>query len=323
LARRRKKQRQSLFEELFEIATKLPWWVGVVLAAVAYFVLHHYAVMEITVTAGAGGVGSGLVKGVFKGLASVLQYILPLVCLVGALVSAISQAKNKQDAVGEPSVLPLETRAEPALPRTASGPDLYELWKMPAEGAGAAGAPRPDQWSLDLLRAIDWKRFEEVCAEYFRLCGFHATTQSRGPDGGIDVKLYAPKDQSKIVNIVQCKQWGKPIGPTALREFLGVMTASKLSRGVFVASSTFNVEATRFAAENQIHLLDGRRFLNKILERSPLDQKQLLKVATEGDYLTPSCPSCGIKLIKRENRKDNSTFWGCSNFPRCKIKLYS
>lgn len=42
------------------------------------------------------------------------------------------------------------------------------------------------------------------------------------------------------------------------------------------SSSAFNGEATRFAAENQIHLLDGPRFLNKILERPPVDQARLL-----------------------------------------------
>jgi restriction system protein len=323
MARRRRSQKQSLFEDLFEITAKSPWWVGVVLAAVFYLWLHHYAAAEVVKTTTPGAIGGAVVSQVFRSLALVGQYLLPAVFLLGALASAISRAKNKPVSISEPLMDPAEPRVEPTQKGIAPGADLYELWKAPALGAGAAVAPRPDRWSLDLLRAIDWKRFEEVCAEYFRLCGFHATTQSSGTDGGIDVKLYAPNDQSKIVNIVQCKQWSKPVGPKALREFLGVLTAGKLPRGVFVTSSTFNDEATRFAAENQIHLLDGRRFLNKIMERPPADQTRLLTVATEGDYLTPSCPSCGIKLIKRESRKDKSTFWGCSNFPRCKYILHA
>jgi restriction system protein len=212
---------------------------------------------------------------------------------------------------------PDDKRSQSASRHANTDRNLYEVWKQPTGSA----APRADQWSPELLRMIDWKRFEEVCAEYFRLCGFHATTQSSGPDGGIDVRLYAPNEHSKIVNIVQCKQWRKPVGPKAMREFLGVMTANKLSRGLFVASSTFNEEATRFAAENRIDLIDGRRFLEKILERPPAEQAQLLKVATEGDYLTPSCPNCGIKLVRRENRRNNTIFWGCTNYPRCKFRL--
>jgi restriction system protein len=171
------------------------------------------------------------------------------------------------------------------------------------------------------MRAIDWKRFEEVCAEYFRVCGFHASTQSHGPDGGIDIKLYAPNDQRQIVNIVQCKQWSSQVGPKLMRELLGVMTANKVPRGTFVTSSTFNDDATQFAAKNRIHLIDGKHFLKQILERTQSDQERLLKVATEGDYLTPTCPSCGIKLVTRENRKDKSKFWGCLNFPTCKFRL--
>jgi restriction system protein len=62
---------------------------------------------------------------------------------------------------------------------------------------------------------------------------------------------------------------------------------------MFVTSSTFNDEATRFGSENRIYLLDGREFLKRILGRSVADQNRLLEVATEGDYLTPSCPFCG------------------------------
>ena len=180
---------------------------------------------------------------------------------------------------------------------------------------------RPDAWSIELLRTIDWKRFEEVCAEYFRLCGFHATTQSHGPDGGIDIKLHTLIDTTRIVSIVQCKRWNKMVGPKPLRELLGVMTATKVTRGMFVTSSTFNDEAKRFASENRIYLLDGHAFLKDILGRSVVDQMRLLEVATEGDYLTPSCPSCGSKLVDRENKKDRSHFWGCPNYPRCRYIL--
>lgn len=77
----------------------------------------------------------------------------------------------------------------------------------------------------------------------------------------------------------------------------------------------------RFAKENSIHLIDGLTLLNKILERSPEEQSRLLVIATEGDYLTPTCPNCGIKLVRRENSKDNSSFWGCRNYPRCRYTL--
>ena len=42
-----RKKEQSAFEGLIDIAAMLPWWVGVLLALIAYFVLHHYATAEV------------------------------------------------------------------------------------------------------------------------------------------------------------------------------------------------------------------------------------------------------------------------------------
>jgi restriction system protein len=86
-----------------------------------------------------------------------------------------------------------------------------------------------------------------------------------------------------------------------------MMTANKFLRRFFVASSTFNDEAAQFADENKIHLTDGAAFIDKVLARSAADQQRLLDVATERDYLTPSCPSCGSKRIRRENKRSQSS----------------
>lgn len=177
-------------------------------------------------------------------------------------------------------------------------------------------------WSIELLNAIDWKRFEEVCAEFFRICGFESETQSHGPDGGIDIRLYAKSDRSHVENVVQCKQRTRgAIGPKPLRELLGVMAANGIARGTFATSSRFNDEARRFAKENRIYLIDGKLLVEKILARPAEEQQRILDVATEGDFLTPSCPSCGIKLVKRENRKDKCQFWGCPSYPSCRYTL--
>ena len=43
--------------------------------------------------------------------------------------------------------------------------------------------------SLDLLREIEWHRFEQVCAAYWRETGMVATITPFGADGGVDVEL--------------------------------------------------------------------------------------------------------------------------------------
>lgn len=89
------RRRQDLPEILMDLTSKLPWWVGVALAIVAYVWLHSVASTEMTATAQAGQIGQLVTQNVFMSLASVGQYVLPLVFLAGAGLSAFGRAKRK------------------------------------------------------------------------------------------------------------------------------------------------------------------------------------------------------------------------------------
>lgn len=93
------RRRQNLFEDLLDITSKFPWWVGVVLAAVAYLILHSFAVMEVTPAAGIKDVGGMMVKQVIKALAMFGQFLLPITFLGGAVVSVfVRQNRNSLHA---------------------------------------------------------------------------------------------------------------------------------------------------------------------------------------------------------------------------------
>lgn len=79
---------RSLIEGLLELTSKLPWWAGVLLAIVAYAWLHSIANSDTTAVAQAGKMGAFVGQSVFTGLASVGQYLLPFVFLLGAALSA-------------------------------------------------------------------------------------------------------------------------------------------------------------------------------------------------------------------------------------------
>jgi restriction system protein len=82
------RRKQSPFEDLIEITSKLPWWVGVVLAIVAYVWLHSVAVSEVTVVTQSGEMGELVGQTLFRSLALFGQYLLPFAFLVGAAMSA-------------------------------------------------------------------------------------------------------------------------------------------------------------------------------------------------------------------------------------------
>ncbi len=90
------RNKQSPIEDLIEITSKLPWWVGVVLALVAYVGLHSVSVSEATAVAQPGKMGELVKQTLFQTLATVGQYLLPFAFLVGAVTSAYGRGKRNK-----------------------------------------------------------------------------------------------------------------------------------------------------------------------------------------------------------------------------------
>lgn len=88
------RRKQNLFEDLIEITSKLPWWLGVVFAVVAYVWLHNIAASEVTAVTQPGQMGQLVTQTLFKTLASIGQYLLPFAFLVGAAMSAFGHYKR-------------------------------------------------------------------------------------------------------------------------------------------------------------------------------------------------------------------------------------
>lgn len=178
---------------------------------------------------------------------------------------------------------------------------------------------KPKTWSLDLLRSIEWKRFEELCAAYFRHVGYVAKTQSHGADGGVDIRLFESEYTSQFA-IAQCKAWSSiDVDVKPIRELIGVMAIEKVARAYFLATGSFSRMARTTADGAGIELIDGESFLGRIQMLPDAVQASLLAVATEGDYRTPTCVSCGRKMVERSSSM--GSFWGCPNYPRCRNKI--
>ena len=178
-----------------------------------------------------------------------------------------------------------------------------------------------NEWSLSLLKEIEWKRFELLCAEYFRCLGKRVETVTHGADGGIDARIFSDKSNT-LEYAIQCKSWNSLVGIKSIRELYGVMSHEAAGKGIFMTTSDFTDEAKKFATDhnNKLFLINGEKFVAMLLKLPALSQKKLLAFATEGDYKTPSCPSCGIKLFKRAGK--SGPFWGCTNYPKCRTTMH-
>lgn len=196
---------------------------------------------------------------------------------------------------------------------------------LPRSSVSVRPDPLKDGWSLKLLRSIEWHRFEHLVAAYEREMGHDAELTSFGADGGVDIVLF-PAGSRTPSRIIQCKAFNQQkVGVDLVRAFYGVMTMRKVPKGSFYTTGSFSNDAFSIGLENEnLDLIDGQNFLNRIL-RLPLSaQMRLFEIATEGDYTTPTCANCGVKMILKtaeKGRDAGSRFWGCRNFPRCKSTL--
>lgn len=186
-------------------------------------------------------------------------------------------------------------------------------------GQHPIGAPT---WDAAIFDVIEWRRFEAVVEALFAQAGFETRTQSHGADEGIDIWLYSRHEPGAPVSLVQCKHWlDKRVGVDKVRELRGVMAAKNVSRGQFATTSTFTEEATTFAKDNGINLLDVQGLLTLIATRTAFERDELLAVALEGEYWKPTCVNCGVKMVERTSRKSGAAFWGCSAYPTCKTTM--
>jgi restriction system protein len=179
------------------------------------------------------------------------------------------------------------------------------------------------KWTPELLKHLEWRRFEELCAAYFEALGFSARVIRSAAGGGADLALCAA-GSNKVSIIAHCKPWDAyRVGIKPVRDLHGAMTAAGVAEGVLVTSGRFTQEAVAFAAKQSIELVDGASLLANLSGLVPEKAAALLRLATQGDFLTPTCPSCAIKMAPRRSTQGGRKFWGCINYPRCKQTLFA
>ncbi|APE06893.1 MAG: DUF2034 domain-containing protein [Alteromonas sp.] len=166
------------------------------------------------------------------------------------------------------------------------------------------------QKSIETIRQLHWRNFEELVAEAYRRQGYRVTEGGFGADGGIDLELR--KGEERV--LVQCKQWkAQKVGVSVVREMFGVLTASNADKVIVICSGKFTQQAIDFTSDKPIELITGNELLS------------LVKDAQAEPIIAPvqqaSCPRCGSELVERQAKRGTNagnTFLGCSSFPKCR-----
>lgn len=120
-----------------------------------------------------------------------------------------------------------------------------------------------EQEFLNHLRAQSPSDFESFVGELFQRMGYKMTLLGGSGDHGIDVELI--KDGT--TSYVQCKRYkdSHKVGEPEIRNFLGALDHKRSnSKGYFVTTGYFTLEAELFAKDKPIELIDGGKLLEYV-----------------------------------------------------------
>ena len=186
--------------------------------------------------------------------------------------------------------------------------------------SGRPGAAKPDNrvWTAQLLKQLEWRRFEELCAAYLEVLGYRTHIVQSTTHDGVDIHLRAAGAEHASI-LAQCRAWNAyRVGIEPVRKLRAAMAAAGIGEGLLFSSGRFTPEAAAHAGKQNIQLVDGAALLARFAALAPGEALELLQVATQGDYMTPTCPACAVKMVVRKSTGHGRKYWGCRNYPRCK-----
>ena len=266
----------------------------------------------------------------FKAITDTAVHGLSTIAVILLIIGAIKVLLIKATKSDKPERQNRRSRGPSIRKASMDVHDRYPASRPSWERYGTAPAPLvrteqsptpvsiPVTWSIDLIRELEWKRFEELCAQFWSIKGYPARLSGPGADGGVDVVIADHRDPGRAFAVAQCKSWtAKPVGVEPVRALWGAKDHFKANLALFYGLSGFTPDAHAFAEGKHLKLISGEALLQQIMAMPEEDRTRLLTAVTRGDYTTPTCPKCDTKMSRRPGKDGKPDFWGCNNFRRC------
>jgi restriction system protein len=264
-------KKSSPVEDLVELVALMPWWAGCVLALVSYLLLHGVA------SQGASSAAQALLTA----LASVGQFLVPLLCLVGAAMSAYGRSKRRG---------------------------------LVANVVGSSSANALNNMSWQEFELLVGEGFRQQGFQVIENGG-------GGADGGVDLVLRKGGDKFLVqckqwkaftvgVTVVR-ELYGVMAANGAAGGF--VVTSGRFTDDAKAFASGRNI--TLMDGEALFKLIKRPSGTTGTASPRPVD------AASSNAVTTPSCPVCSKAMVKRVAKRggnSGSAFWGCSGFPACR-----
>jgi restriction system protein len=280
------RKKKTVADDVMDLVALLPWWAGIALAVLSYALFHALAVRPLPVMTNPNQVAGAMPGIMLRGVASGLQFLVPMLCLVGALLSFLRRRQRQKLVVTATASRSADVLSELSWHEfeLLTG----EAFRLQGFQVEESGGSRPDGGvdlrarkgtEIFLVQCKQWRALQVGVAVVRELYGVMAAEGAAGgyvvtsgqftPDArafaeGRNIRLI---DGTKLFGLLQQAQ-------QSLKARAGAVPAS--------ASPT----------------------------RSPASADA-----------SPACPQCSAPMVRRMAKKGanaGSQFWGCSKFPACR-----
>ena len=269
-------------DTLLDVIAMLPWWVACALAVVSYLLLHRVASEVVLQALAPGQVGSMVTKSTWRSLATMGQYVLPGVLVVGAMISAYRRRRrgptgSVANGYAVEALAGISWQEFQILVGEAfrlQGYLVMEVSGVAAEGAVDLRLRKGNetflvhckQWKAltvgaSVVRELYAAMAAEGAAAGYLVTSGGFTSEARNFARGRDLKLVDGPALLKLIRQAQEARENKAPAPMLREEF----------------SLTYPV--------------------------------------------TPPCPQCSKPMVQRTDEQGSAPgryFWGCSDFPACR-----
>lgn len=280
-----RKRKSSPAEDLLDLVSMLPWWGGMALALVSYFVLHALAAPVPTTPAQPGQIGQMVSRMLWQSLAYYGQFILPMLCLLGAAISAFKR-KQRGTLIANVAAAPTAAMLDGMTWREFEML-VGEAFRLQGYQVMETGGNGPDG-GVDLVlrknnekffvQCKQWKAYKvgvEVVRELYGVMAAH------GAAGGFVVTSGRFTDAA--TEFAQGRNMKLVDGSVLLKLIQHAKSARTATAAPGIAASAKPVAST--------------------------------------DAVAPSCPQCAKTMVRRSAKKGTHAgqeFWGCVAYPSCK-----
>ncbi|ROH86413.1 restriction endonuclease [Stagnimonas aquatica] len=275
-----RRQKSSLFDDLIEVSSRLPWWLGVLLAAISYFALHRYATVQPAAPTDMAQMGAYAGQQMWRTMAFFGQYLLPAAFGFGAVIAAIKAFQSRK---------------------------RYEQTAEIGQRAGLLNMSWPQ---FEQLVAEHFRRRGYAVSVVGR----------GGADGGVDVELRKGSElllvqckqwrATKVgVDVVR-----ELYGVIAAR---GASGGYVVSSGQFTADAEAFAQGRNIELVNGEQLIVAMRDGDAAATPTPRLRPAALSASAPAKAC-PKCGSSMVLRTARQGANAGQQFWGCSTFPKCR-----